>query len=128
MNSLTNTLNLRMNKYSCNDGAWVQFVRDHHETIRAQALLIPISLEDQMKYQYRLREFLKDKGYDAELDWMVMWLNQIPSGQDFTGISNLIIPPLTMISELRSKYETVKVTDGTQLGNSGTETGLKRWY
>lgn len=128
MNSLTNTLNLRMNKYSCNDGAWVQFVRDHHETIRAQALLIPISLEDQMKYQYRLREFLKDKGYDVELDWMVMWLNQIPSGQDFTGISNLIIPPLTMISELRSKYETVKVTDGTQLGNSGTETGLKRWY
>lgn len=86
--------------------AWTLFIRDHRDEILKNAEVLTLSYDDMEQYRYRLYSYLTElrPRYDTELLWLVLWINELHTEQDFNNISTLILPREQHIKTLNSSF------------------------
>lgn len=101
--TLSSRLIDKVQKYDNVDRLWVQYIKDHRYYLLTSSTKQSIPLSEMHNYRFRPREFVESKGYSGEMTWIILWLNQIPSSEDFVGYSELIFPDQSVINQLRAE-------------------------
>lgn len=96
-----------LDQYSNNNFEWVQYVHDHLNLIKQKAIPIEIDIFKSNELQYRLNDFLRENNYPISIGWIVVLINQLPSENNFVGLSNLYVPDMAHLSYLRETFNTV---------------------
>ena len=94
-------------KYSNDDYDWVHFVYDHFRRMRSKAIYISLNPYQMNVMHYRLNDFLAEYNIPAEVDWIVLWLNQLQSEKDFKNLKWIFLPDMTDVQDLREENDTV---------------------
>ena len=110
--SLTERLNELASDLSKSDEGWVQFVNDHFSYIRDNSPPVTISLGSMFRYRYRPEDFMRAFGYDPNITWVMMLINELKTRLEFVDLEEVLIPPIELITELRSQYDTYLTTVG----------------
>ena len=92
-----------------NEEGWVQFIKDHFAYIRDNSPSVTITLGAMHRYRYRPEDFMREFGYDPNLTWIMLLINEIKTRVDFEGLSEVKVPSLDLITTLRGQYDTYKV-------------------
>lgn len=106
MTNLIDELTQRLDSLSNLDPNWKQFVIDHKKVILDEGSIIDITDEDRSKYKFKLDHFLRDKNSSISIDWIVKLINDLDQYEDFTKLSNIIIPNHSSVVTLYRKYQT----------------------
>jgi len=106
MKKLTDKNNELITRWDNLDHVWRTMVHDHRSFLLAGATTFIISDGEQQRYMYRISDYLKSKGKDAGLTWIIIWLNQIGSTKNFVNVAELLVPDSNRLQELYKKYTT----------------------
>ena len=106
MTNLIDELTQRLDNLSNLDPNWKQFVIDHKKVISDEGSIVDITDEDRSKYKFKLDHFLRDKNSPVNIDWIVKLINDLDQYEDFTKLSNIIIPNHSSVVTLYRKYQT----------------------
>lgn len=110
MQSLSETCASKLDNFSNLDADWVQFCKDHRSLIIRTADIVTIPVDMQARYRYSLDLWLEDYGYNSNLMWMILWLNQIPNMINFVKIEKMIIPNEDTLMKLYNQYSSNKIS------------------
>lgn len=111
---------------------WVQFVKDHADWVKARSMVYDVSETVMSQTRYNLPRYLKQKGVDQQLWWIVLEINDFKSDMDFDrniytrgkddtlGVfMRIYIPPTEIISDLHERWLTSNImSSSSTLANS----------
>lgn len=95
--SFTETLKSLKTNYANDDLDWVRFVHDHYDVIFADCKVEPLEHHTHYWEKYRLVDYLREKGYDPNIAWIVMMVNQMESEMDFHDMESILIPQMVTL-------------------------------
>lgn len=95
-------------KYSNDDYEWVHYVHDHYARLRAKAAFIEMNEYKMHELHYRLTDFLEEHNVPKEVDWIVLYINQLASEKDFKSLTWMYLPDMTDLELMRDEFDTVK--------------------
>lgn len=101
-----NTINTRYNRYNASDPNWRQYVIDHRQLILNNSTDIPVDPNLMNTYTYRIRDFLTKINTDPAIDWIVLYINQLFTNENFVDVKKLFIPSVSFIDKLYMQYQT----------------------
>jgi len=107
MNSLSETLKSNLSSLEDTDPRWIQFIVDHRSVLLKESVKVNISPNMMNSMKYRPSDLLRELGIPPIMTWIVKLVNQIQLDSSWVDLSYLLIPNLTTINTLRSKYEQV---------------------
>ena len=87
---------------------WKLFVKDHRKQLIATATTHVLSADEIELFRFRPNEYLNSINLTEDLTWIVLWLNQLNSPENFYNIRELIIPNYAYVNSLRETYRSVK--------------------
>jgi hypothetical protein len=90
--------------YTSENIDWVKYVHDHYKTIFESCHLDTLDINAHFWEHYRLEDYLREKGYDPNIAWIVFYINQIPSDVEFKDIKSLLMPDMAVIQNLYQSY------------------------
>ena len=90
--------------YANDDIDFVKFIYDHYDRIFSTAEYVTIDKYDTYWKHYRVEDFLRDKGHDPNIGWIVLYINQLPSSIDFKELDSVLIPSMDTLKSLRQSY------------------------
>ena len=91
-------------KYSSKDIDWVKYVHDHYKTIFKNSRMEHVDPTKHYWEFYRMEDYLRDKGYDPNIAWIVFYINQLPSNVEFRNIESILLPDEKVLSGLYTSY------------------------
>lgn len=94
-------------KYSNDNFEWVQYVRDHYKRLRSKAYFVDIDQFKMNSLHYRLEDFLSEHNVPIEVNWIVLYLNQLNSEADFIHLTALFLPDMEDLEAMREEFDTV---------------------
>ncbi len=86
------------------DSSFVTFVYDHYNEVKARATTKVYDPMDIYQYRYRPIEFLESESIPANILWVFLWINDIPTVADFVDMTELLIPDSGYMITLRDKW------------------------
>ena len=97
-----------LSSYSNYDLDWVQFVKDHYDHIKRKSTVVQLNPFRHNSLKYRLTDFLADNNIPREMAWIVLFINQLGSENEFCELNVLMIPDTSDIAHLRDVFDTVQ--------------------
>ena len=88
------------------DDLWVRYIRDHKFIIIKNSKTYHISLSLADAVRHNLTQFLRSQGIPIHLDWIVRYINDIPTDIEFINVVSLYVPTYDYINSLYSFYRT----------------------
>ena len=103
---LAERLKRKVTNISPIDPDWVLFVIDHRSLILENSDLRIIHHENRWRYRFSIYEYLESVRRDyMQLAWIVLWLNQLGTSQDFVeDVKELYVPNLEYLQKLRKSF------------------------
>lgn len=105
---LSEFLENKISKYSSKDIDWVKYVHDHYKTIFKNSRMEHIDINEHYWKFYRIEDFLRDKKYDPDIAWIVLYINQLSGNIDFRNLESILLPDENTISGLYTSYMQAK--------------------
>ena len=97
-----------LSSYSNHDLEWVQFIKDHFYHIKSKSTLVELNPFRHNSLKYRLTDFLEENNIPVEMNWIVLFINQLGSDAEFCDLTTMLIPDVTDIKQLRDTFDTVQ--------------------
>lgn len=97
-----------LSSYSNYDLEWVQFVKDHFYHIKRKATLVELDPFKHNSLKYRMADFLAENNIPTEMAWIVLFINQLGSDNDFHDINVMLVPDVSDIKHLREVFNTIR--------------------
>ena len=98
--------------YGNDDKDWVQFVKDHWTYLHANSDVHIISPAVMQDMRYTPEIYVVSKGLHVSATWIVLYINQIKSANDFIGLTSIKLPTLDALNFLIGEYEKFKARIG----------------
>ena len=106
--SVTNLILSKESHYSNKDIDWVQYVSDHYQNLFDTAVSRAIEKAPHYWERYRLEDYLRDIGWDPNVAWIVLMLNQFGSRLDFQNLDHILLPDMGVVRTLWQGYQQYK--------------------
>ena len=103
---LSDTLSSMIDKLSNTDPAWVIFINDHIDSIKANAFTVTITDAIRDRYRYKFEHFLRDVNCPQNIMWIASIINEVTMYEDFVVKETILIPDGAFISNLYRKHRT----------------------
>lgn len=92
--------------YYDTDKAWATYARDHRAYLIRTSTTRTISGDYLRPHEYNLESYLFSINFDESAAWIVRFINGIKSNADFTAITSLRVPDISVIKQLYRLYQT----------------------
>lgn len=102
--SLSTSIRALATDYSPKNIDWVKYVQDHYKTIFATCRVDMLDINSHFWEHYRMEDYLREKGYDPNMAWIVFYINQLPSNVEFKDIKSLLLPDVKVLQGLYQSY------------------------
>ena len=106
--SLRSTYRSILSSYSNYDIEWVQFIKDHFYHIKSKSTIVDLNPFRHNSFRYRLTDFLEENNIPTEMNWIVLFVNQLGSDVNFCELTSMLIPDVTDIIHLREVFDTIQ--------------------
>lgn len=98
---------------------WVQFVRDHLPWLKARSMIYNVTESVMPNVRYNLLRYMRDKGIETQLWWVVLEINGFRNDMDFNKnlyprddednesvYMRIYLPPTEEVTELYHRWAT----------------------
>lgn len=106
--SLKEIYQSQITAYSNQDLEWVQYVRDHFAVLVKSAVKQTLEPYQHYAMTYRLEDWLGEQNIPKEMAWIVLYINQLSDASDFKELTEIMIPNLTLLEQLKQQFKTVQ--------------------
>ena len=84
--------------------SFTPFIQDYRDEIVESSTTQQYDLADTARYNYRPADFLRAKKIPVSIEWILLWINNMPSKTYFVDITEIKVPDITYIIRLRDKW------------------------
>jgi len=93
--------------YNVIDQSWLQFLMDYRDIIKKSSTYYKLKEEEMLRYRYRIRDFLVERGYKPMYELIFRVINRLHDNHEFTiDTYGVWLPDMNKMIELKQTYET----------------------
>lgn len=98
---------LKRKQTALNDtsSSWRIFLKDFRDSLLAKSRMIEIDPYKERIYRYRLRDLLYEHKLPVDITWIIIWLNNIDTENNFKKLTHVYIPDYNEIQRIRNLYD-----------------------
>ena len=82
---------------------FIRHMKDHKRILMNTATVYKLDSVKMYKYNHRMSRFLRHINYPTQLEWLVLWLNDITNAT-FKDPITLLVPSIKTVDKLHEHY------------------------